>query len=1172
MISVYFKSFKINHMKLRVSVVGLILMFTVSVIHSQDYTLRFAAADPRSAVDSVSIVNLTRGGTLTIPGSQALHLKGMPAPGEILFHPNPMENYAFMEFESPEAGLARIDVYDISGRLVTETGQQLPAGLHTFRISGLPGGVYLVKVNSIGYSSFGKLVGTDYSDDQPAIRYENSVERSGQAGGQGRAAESDISWREGDMMKFTFVSGNRHITLVDIPAESKTLIANFISCEDIDGNNYPVVQIGAQVWMARNLNASHFSDGTAIPGVIDAHEWAGMNSSAYCWMNNDKYQFRDPYGKLYNWYAANSGILCPSGWHVPDENDWTTLELYLGGRSWAGGKLKEDGDHWNSPNTGAKDTYEFSMIGGGYRDGQGGGFYELGRGGYLWSAIEENPTDGRWRGFSYDNIQMDLGHSIKTTGMSVRCLLDNTPPDPCPGTVTDYEGNTYKTVVIGNQKWMAENLRNTHLANGQAIPEIISASVWDTLYTPGFSWRNNDAAAYKIPYGALYNWYAVNATSLCPSGFHIPSEKDMLTLESFLGGRAISGGKLKEEGLRHWDGPNTGASNSTGFAMLPGGYREGSGSAGFYELGRGGYLWTSVVENAGSGPWYWGFNKDYEQTDRGSSTLTTGFSVRCLEDDPSEGIPEVHRSEIMNITSASAEGTGSCLASSLFARGICWNTEGEPDTTDNHTEIWFNNKSWWFTGKMNGLMPHTTYFVRAYAVNSKGIGYSEQVSFTTLPDTLAEGTLTDIDGNTYKTVQIGNQTWMAENLKATRYADGTPLEKGTRLTRPLGKYYYVYDEDPSYKDTYGLLYSWFGATNSDNAVHYLKGGQGVCPSGWHIPDKEDKDELITFLGGPSVAAGKLKESGFEHWISPNTDATNESGFAGRGAGILTHIVDMLDGYGFTSKDKFTAYWTSEIFQGYDFQYPARFGLNYLYNDLNSPIDIYCGASVRCLKDRPFTLQKDLVAWYPFNGRANDQSGKENGGEAHGSTLTLDRFGRENQAYHFDGNSYIDARLRYPSDLDFNPATSFSIACWIRLQDKETDYVTIIEKGIQNSTEYRISVGSGNDPFVIFTISRDREEAALYKPFYLPINDGAWHFVVAIVNREEKSMKLYQDGDLLAEMIVDAAREFDLSSDASFKMGTGDLKYFFKGDMDDVRVYRRALQDAEIKELYHENGY
>jgi uncharacterized protein (TIGR02145 family) len=881
-------------MHLKGTFIGIALMTLVSVIQSQDYSLRFAGAGLATRIDSVHIVNLTRGGMLTIPGSQALHLRGISIPGEILFHPNPMENYSFMDFESTEAGPVRIAVYDISGRLVTETGQQLPSGLHTFRISGLPGGVYLVKVNSSGYSSFGKLVAADYNNDQPAICYENSVERTGLTAGPGRPSKSDISWREGDMMKFTFVSGNRHVTLVDIPAESKTLIANFISCEDTDNNNYPVVQIGVQVWMAQNLKATHFNDGTAIPGVIDAHEWAAMNSSAYCWMNNDKYGFKDPYGALYNWYAANSGILCPSGWHVPDENDWTILESYLGGRSWAGGKLKEDGDHWNSPNTGAKDTYEFSMIGGGYREGQGGGFFELGRGGYLWSAIEENPADGRWRGFSYDNIQMDLGHSIKTTGMSVRCLLDDTPPDPGSGTVTDYEGNIYKTVVIGNQKWMAENLRNTHLANGQAIPEVTSASVWDTLYTPSYSWRNNDEATYKTPYGALYNWYAVNAPSLCPFGFHIPSEKDMLTLESFLGGRAISGGKLKEEGLRHWENPNAGASNITGFAMLPGGYREGSGTAGFYELGRGGYLWTSVVENAGSGPWYWGFNKDYEQTDRGSTPLTTGLSVRCVEDDPSEGIPEVHGSEIVNISSTSAEANGSCRASSLFARGICWSTEPDPDTIDSHTEIWYNNESWQFTGRMNGLMPNTTYYARAYAVNSKGIGYGDVVFFKTFPDTSMAGTITDIDGNVYTTVKIGSQTWMGENLKSTRLNDGTPIP-------PAIVHWQILVDSLQWQNLNEMAYCWY---MNDSAAYSFYGAlynyyvvmtNKVCPLNWHVPNNDEWQELKHFLSD-TTAGGKLKEAGTLHWPPPNTGATNSSGFTALPSRIRSDYGGFVENY------------------------------------------------------------------------------------------------------------------------------------------------------------------------------------------------------------------------------------------------------------------------------------
>jgi uncharacterized protein (TIGR02145 family) len=733
--------------------------------------------------------------------------------------------------------------------------------------------------------------------------------------------------------------------MVDIPAESKTLTANFISCEDIDNNNYPVVQIGVQVWMAKNLKTTHFSDGTAIPQVTDPHQWTNTNSSAYCWRNNDEATFRDPYGALYNWYSANSGMLCPPGWHVPDESDWTILELYLGGRSLAAGKLKEDGSqHWNSPNTGASNIYEFSMIGGGYRDGRGGQFYELGRGGYLWSAIEEKPTDGRWRGFTNNNIQMDLGFSVKTTGMSVRCLMNDTPPEPDPGTISDYEGNVYKTVTIGKQTWMAENLRNTHLGNGEPIPEVTNASEWDTLYTPGFSWRYNDEARYKIPYGALYNWYAVSATSLCPSGFHIPSEKDFLILEAYLGGRAISGGKLKEEGLGHWDSPNTGASNVTGFTMLPGGYRDGSGSAGYYELGRGGYLWTSVVENAGSGPWYWGFNKDYEQTDRGASKLTTGFSVRCLKDDASEGIPVVRTGQLMNISPRSAVGEGSCLASSLFARGICWSKEPEPDTSDSHTEIWYNNIAWAFTGRMNGLMPQTTYYARAYAINRIGIGYGEAVAFSTLPDSSVEGTITDIEGNIYKTVEIGPQTWMAENLKTTKYNDGTPIQDGNIdgpwESRTNGVYAW-YHYDISYKDFYGGVYNWH-AVNTDK----------LCPSAWHVPSDAEWTNLIDYLSengygidgkGVEIAKALAATSGwlnsdFKGAVGNNQLMNNVAGFNG---------IPMGWRYpdGGWDPDYYGAWWCSD-----GSVVMKSFSFNSQYVNTRKNDNKGTGVNVRCVKD------------------------------------------------------------------------------------------------------------------------------------------------------------------------------------------------------------------------------
>jgi hypothetical protein len=167
-------------MKLRQIFLGIILVISVPALRSQDYTLRFAGTGLITTVDSVHIVNVTRGNSLTIPGSQALHLNGMPGgsvikPGEIRFYPNPMYNYSRMEFDSQEAGLAWVAIYDVSGREVTKIRQYLPAGQHTFRITGTMSGIYMVKIYTDSYSSYGKLVSANCGSEQITIEYEKSV-------------------------------------------------------------------------------------------------------------------------------------------------------------------------------------------------------------------------------------------------------------------------------------------------------------------------------------------------------------------------------------------------------------------------------------------------------------------------------------------------------------------------------------------------------------------------------------------------------------------------------------------------------------------------------------------------------------------------------------------------------------------------------------------------------------------------------------------------------------------------------------------------------------------------------------------------------------------------------------------------------------------------------------
>ena len=148
-------------------------------------------------------------------------------------------------------------------------------------------------------------------------------------------------------------------------------------------------------------------------------------------------------------------------------------------------------------------------------------------------------------------------------------------------------------------------------------------------------------------------------------------------------------------------------------------------------------------------------------------------------------------------------------------------------------------------------------------------------------------TTKDSEGNVYRTVKIGNQTWMAENLKATTYSDGSEI---------TGRYWYETDingdgqtnsEDSTiYVDTYGFLYSWSAAMNGASSSNSNPSGvQGACPDGWHIPSRDEWLELADTLGGTSVTGGKIKEAGYEHWESPNTGATNETGFTALPNGV-----------------------------------------------------------------------------------------------------------------------------------------------------------------------------------------------------------------------------------------------------------------------------------------------
>jgi uncharacterized protein (TIGR02145 family) len=197
--------------------------------------------------------------------------------------------------------------------------------------------------------------------------------------------------------------------------------------KDKDGNVYTSVTIGTQIWMVENLKTTKYNDGTAIPLVTGMSEWVNLTTPGYCYYDNDATTYKNTYGTLYNWHAINTGKLCPSGWHVPTDVEWTTLTDYLGGYTVAGAKLKETGiTHWKDPNTGATNETRFTALPGGHRTYINGEFLNIGLYGIWWSATEsviEASYAYCWH-TDYDTSNMDNIHSPKENGISVRCVRD----------------------------------------------------------------------------------------------------------------------------------------------------------------------------------------------------------------------------------------------------------------------------------------------------------------------------------------------------------------------------------------------------------------------------------------------------------------------------------------------------------------------------------------------------------------------------------------------------------------------------------------------------------------------------------------------------------------------------------------------------------------------------
>ncbi len=430
------------------------------------------------------------------------------------------------------------------------------------------------------------------------------------------------------------------------------------------------------------------------------------------------------------------------------------------------------------------------------------------------------------------------------------------------GTVTNIPGETTKC-------WITSNLGADHQAT--AVDDATEASA-------GWYWQFNRKQGYKhdgttrtpnttwiTSINENLDWQAVNDPCAIElgSGWRLPTNTEWTNVDA-------------TGAWTDWNGPWY-----SGLKLHAAGC-VGNSDGSLINRGSGGYYWSGTQGDATYG-------SALNFSNAGSNMVlnydkSNGFSARCLSGGTGTSIPTLTTASISNVTSNSATGGGDITndgGASVTVRGACWSTSQNPTTADAYTTDGSGTGT--FVSNITGLNASTTYYVRAYATNSVGTAYGNEITFTTSSNSCSGISSIIYEGKTYNVVSIGTQCWFKENLNVGTKIIGSLYQSNNSI-----KEKYCYNDLESNCDIYGGMYQWAemvqylnGATNTTSWNPVPTGNiQGLCPSGWHVPSDGEWTILTTFLGGEAIAGGKLKETGTIHWTIPNTGATNESGFTG----------------------------------------------------------------------------------------------------------------------------------------------------------------------------------------------------------------------------------------------------------------------------------------------------
>ncbi|MHC1708034.1 MAG: FISUMP domain-containing protein [Bacteroidales bacterium] len=496
---------------------------------------------------------------------------------------------------------------------------------------------------------------------------------------------------------------------------------------------------------------------------------------------------------------------------------------------------------------------------------------------------------------------------------------------PCPNYPSfSYSGELYNTVLIGSQCWMKENLNIGLVIYSSEEPTN------DNIVEKYCMLNNLDNCQ---SFGGLYSWdemmgYTENegAQGICPCGWHIPTNTEFCTLLKYLDSTydcnctnlsGINvGAMMKETGLVHWHEPNL-ASNLSGFSGIGGGELD---FGMFFNFKSSGTYWTSTESFDGHYVNIKLFNSEARAM-QGYEPGDVGFSVRCIKNSLSYP-PQSDAGEDQYIydNSTYLQGNSFCQPET-GAWSIISGSSGDIIDPNNPTSQFI------------GILGDTYILVWTISGNEYTTSDTVVISFV-FGNPCEESPIVEYLGETYHTVKIGSQCWMRENLNVGNQVISTLTDNPhSDMSNNNIIEKYCYNNLPENCEIYGGLYDWYELMNYTPE----SGAQGICPQGWHIPSLNELFELGNYLGGYDIAGGKMKESNYLHWNSPNLGATNESGYYGLGGGGRSHFGEFIN---LMNDAKFALSSLQHGFYELNTNY-AGLAFGYAFYDI--------GTSVRCIK-------------------------------------------------------------------------------------------------------------------------------------------------------------------------------------------------------------------------------